>query len=161
MCIATNGLNIIPYIDDLVSIKVSHITITINAVDSIIGSEIYKWARYKGRTLYGIDAAKLILENQLKALKILQEKGVNVKVNSVVIPNINDNHMSDIAKEIACYNVDVHNCIPLIPIKETPFENLNTPTNEQIRIIRENAGKWVRQIEHCNRCRADACGLLK
>lgn len=161
LCISTNGLNLAPYVNDLVAINVSHITITINAVNPIIGSKIYKWARYRRRTLYGIDAAKLLLENQLEALRNLREKGVNVKVNSVVIPNVNDNHMSDIAKEIACYDVDVHNCIPLIPIKGTPFEDFSTLTNERIRTIREDASKWVRQIAHCNRCRADACGLLK
>ena len=43
LCIASNGLNIGPYLDDLAELNVSHVTITINAVDPKIGAKIYSW----------------------------------------------------------------------------------------------------------------------
>lgn len=33
LCVATNGLNLSPYLDELARLKVSHVTVTVNAVD--------------------------------------------------------------------------------------------------------------------------------
>ena len=41
LCVATNGLSIGPYLDDLAELEVSHVTITINAVDPLVGRKIY------------------------------------------------------------------------------------------------------------------------
>lgn len=160
LCLSTNGLNLRPYIDDLVSIGVSYVTITINAVDPQIGSKIYSWVNPDGTKLYGVEATELLLRNQLDSLKCLKERGVSVKVNTVVIPGINDNHVVDIAHVIASYKADLHNCIAMIPVKGTIFEPLGTMSVEDMNVIRKNAGRFLQQIHHCNRCRADAIGFL-
>jgi len=36
LCVASNGLNLPPYIDDLAAIGLSHITVTVNAVDPVV-----------------------------------------------------------------------------------------------------------------------------
>lgn len=160
LCLSTNGLNLEPYVDDLVSIKVSHITITINAVDPLIGGKIYRWVNYCGNFLYDGEAAELLLNKQLDSLKRLKEMGVCVKVNTVVIPGINDTHIPDIAKLIAQYKADIHNCIALIPVKGTAFEAIHEPSAELMDHIRHKASLFIKQIDHCKRCRADACGYL-
>jgi nitrogen fixation protein NifB len=43
LCVSTNGLDLLPYIDELARLQVSHVTITINAIDPQIGAEIYSW----------------------------------------------------------------------------------------------------------------------
>ncbi|HOV13664.1 MAG TPA: radical SAM protein, partial [Spirochaetota bacterium] len=45
LCLATNGLNILPYIDELAELNTSYFTITINAIKSDIASKIYAWIR--------------------------------------------------------------------------------------------------------------------
>ena len=40
LCVATNGLNLPPYLDELAKLKVSHVSITVNAVDPQIGAKI-------------------------------------------------------------------------------------------------------------------------
>ena len=44
-CLSTNGLNLKPYIDEIAELGVSHVTITINAVDPEITAKIYAWVR--------------------------------------------------------------------------------------------------------------------
>jgi nitrogen fixation protein NifB len=49
LCLATNGLNILPYINELKEFNISHVTITINAVDPEIVKKVYAWFRYDKR----------------------------------------------------------------------------------------------------------------
>ncbi|MBN2262314.1 MAG: radical SAM protein, partial [Prolixibacteraceae bacterium] len=48
-CLSTNGLNILPYIDDLEKLGTKHITLTINAIDISVLEKIYSWVRYDKR----------------------------------------------------------------------------------------------------------------
>ena len=51
-----------PYISELAELQVSHVTMTVNAVDPEIGARIYSWVR-DGKKLYrGLAAAELMLE---------------------------------------------------------------------------------------------------
>ncbi len=93
LCLATNGLNVGPYIEELASLNVSHVTITVNAIDPEIGAKIYSWVR-DGKVIYrGIDAARLLLSRQLDAIAALKAAGIVVKVNTIVIQGVNDHHV--------------------------------------------------------------------
>ena len=39
LCLATNGLGLPPYLDELAELQVSHVTLTVNAVDPEIGGQ--------------------------------------------------------------------------------------------------------------------------
>ena len=80
LCIATNGLNLLPYVDELAELKVSHVTVTVNAVDPEIGAKVYSWVRWNKRVLRADQGAELLLENQLAAIRRLKEKDIIVKV---------------------------------------------------------------------------------
>ncbi len=160
LCLATNGLVIGDYIDDLVDLNISHVTVTINAVKPEIGAKIYSWVRYKKRMYHGESAAELLINNQLNAVKKLKEKGIIVKVNTIIIPGVNDEHIEEIAEKCSEYCVDIFNCIPLYPVEDSVFENNELPSDELITKVRFKAGKYVKQMFHCKRCRADAVGLL-
>ena len=45
-CLSTNGLGLEPYIDEIAQLRVSHVTLTINAVDPNISADIYRWVRF-------------------------------------------------------------------------------------------------------------------
>ena len=51
LCLASNGLNVLPYVEDLKQLNLSHMSITINAVDPAIGEKIYSWIR-DGKVIY-------------------------------------------------------------------------------------------------------------
>ena len=101
LCVASNGLNVAPYAEELASLQVSHVTITVNAVDPAIGAKIYSWVR-DHKTIYrGEAAARLLLERQLSAIKALKAAGVTLKINTILVPGINDDHVEAVADQDA------------------------------------------------------------
>ncbi|NTV61588.1 MAG: radical SAM protein [Chlorobiaceae bacterium] len=160
LCVATNGLDVLPYIDELAELQVSHVTLTINAVDPKIGTEIYAWVRYQKRMYRDLEAAQLLLENQLAALQKLKRLGVTAKVNSIIIPGINDTHVIEVARQVAALGADILNCLPYYNTSETVFENIAEPEPALVKEIQEESGKLLPQMKHCARCRADAVGII-
>ena len=160
LCVATNGLGIGPYIDDLAQIQVSHVTVTVNAIDPAVAEKIYSWVRYGKRVFHPTEGVKILLEKQLEAITRLKEKGIVVKVNSIIIPGINDTHIPEVAKKMGEMHVDILNCVPYFPNQGATFENIPEPSKEMIAHIRKEAAKYISQMHHCTRCRADAVGLL-
>ncbi len=160
LCVATNGLDLPPCIDELAALQVSHVTLTINAIDPEIGAGIYSWARYNKKMYRGIDAAMLLIANQLESLKKLKEAGVTAKVNSIIIPGINDSHVIEVARKAAELGADILNCMPYYSTTETYFENIPEPSAEMVAEIQKATGVYLPQMMHCSRCRADAVGII-
>jgi nitrogen fixation protein NifB len=160
LCVATNGLNLEPYAEQLAQVKVSHVSVTVNGVDSAITEKIYSWVRDGKRVLRAGEGAEILLEKQFSGIRALKKNGVAVKINSIILPGINDNHMEDIALQMAELKVDILNCIPYYPNEGANFKDMNEPSPEMVAKIRKAAGKHIRQMHHCTRCRADAVGIL-
>ena len=160
LCLSTNGLMLAEYAADLHALGVGHVTITINAVDPAIACRIYHGARMDACVHSGRQTAELLLEKQEQALAALERLGFAVKVNTVVIPGINDEHVEEIARVAARFQVGLMNCIGLIPLPGTAVGALAAPSAKRMEELRGRAGKHVLQMRHCTRCRADAFGLL-
>jgi nitrogen fixation protein NifB len=160
LCVATNGLNAGPYVEELAKLNVSHVTMTVNAVDPEIGSLIYRWVR-DGKVIHRqTDAAKLLLERQLAAITALKAHGIAVKVNTIIIPGINDHHVRQVALRMAELGVDIQNCMTMYPNEGTRFADISEPSPELMSDLRRGVESIIPQMEHCTRCRADAVGLL-
>jgi nitrogen fixation protein NifB len=160
LCIASNGLNIAPYLDELAGLKVSHVTVTVNAVDPAIGARIYSWMRIGKRVVGPQKAAELLLARQLEAIQGLKARGILVKVNSIILPGINEDHIETVAERMKELGVDLFNCMPYCPSAGSEFEHLAEPSPGTVAAIRKAAGRHVPQMGHCTRCRSDAVGLL-
>ena len=160
LCLATNGLGIWPYIDELAQLGISHVTITLNTVDPEIGAEIYSFVRYGKKTLGPKAGAKLLLEKQLEAIAGIKEKGITTKVNTIIVPGVNEDHIEAVAEKMADLDVDILNCIPFYPNKGSAFAHLKEPSKEIVSSIRKKASRYIPQMYHCGRCRADAVGIL-
>jgi len=160
LCVATNGLNLPDWLDEVKKLEVSHVSITVNAVDPVISEKIYSWVRYGKRSLSPAKGAKILLEKQIESIKGLKQRGIIVKVNTIVLPGINDHHVGDIAKKMSCLNVDLLNCMPYFPNQGSNFSHLEEPSKRMMADIRSKAEPHIRQMLHCTRCRADAVGKL-
>jgi nitrogen fixation protein NifB len=160
LCVATNGLNAEPYVAELAQLQVSHVTLTVNAVDPEIGAQIYAWVRDERAIYRNEAAASLLWERQKQAIAALKNNGVIVKINTIVVPGINDAHTEDVAIEMRALGADIMNCIPLYPVKDTPFADREQLGAEPMRRLRKTVQDYLPQMEHCTRCRADAVGLL-
>jgi nitrogen fixation protein NifB len=160
LCVSSNGLTLSEYVPRLAAVDVSHVTVTVNAVDVNVGANVYEWISYRKKIYRGREGAEILLENQTKAIRLLKEHGIIVKVNTVVIPRVNEYHIPEISRYVAKLGADIQNCIPLIPVAGTPYESLEEPSPKVMRLIRAQTSLHIKQMSHCARCRADAVGLL-
>ena len=160
LCVASNGLEVAAHAKELAKLQVTHVTITVNAVDPEIGARIYPWVRAGYRVLRGIEGAAALLDRQRAAIAELKQHGVTVKINTIVIPDVNDEHAGTVAREVAALGADIMNCIPMFPVAGTPFEGLGELEHGKLKALRKETGESLPQMLHCTRCRADAAGLL-
>ncbi len=159
-CLSTNGLRLPEYAQDLIALGVTHVTVTMNAVDIRIGAKIIQYVKYNGMLFEGESAAAILLSNQLAGLRILTAAGIICKVNIVTLKGINDQHIPEIvktAKEIGCY---MTNIMPFIQVKGSIFENLEATSAQDLAELRKECSPVMKQMTHCKQCRADAVGTL-
>ncbi|MDA8096711.1 MAG: radical SAM protein [Desulforudis sp.] len=157
-CLSTNGLFLPGKVDRLALLGLKALTVTLNAVHPEIGSRIYEWVDYEGERLTGYDAADRLIKNQLEGIKRAVELGISVKVNTVLIPGINDSHVEEIAQTVKELGVHLMNIMPLYPAAS--FKDFARPTASQLQEVRSTASGILPQMTWCRQCRADAYGLL-
>lgn len=164
LCLSTNGLMLPDAVERLVNVGVDHVTVTINTLDADIAAQIYAWLWLDGERYSGREAGEILIARQLEGVRRLTAKGVLVKINSVLIPGINDGVLSDVSRELRASGAFIHNIMPLIarPEHGTVF-GLNgqpEPDAQMIAQVRERCGELMPQMTHCQQCRADAIGML-
>ncbi|EJW09473.1 Nitrogenase FeMo-cofactor synthesis FeS core scaffold and assembly protein NifB [Rhodovulum sp. PH10] len=164
LCISTNGLALPDHVDELVEMNVDHVTITINMVDPMIGAKIYPWIYFGNRRHTGLVASQILHERQMLGLEMLTERGILVKVNSVLIPGINDHHLAEVNAAVKARGAFLHNIMPLIsdPAHGTCFglTGQRGPTHAELMAVQDACSGGVNLMRHCRQCRADAVGLL-
>jgi nitrogen fixation protein NifB len=125
-----------------------------------VGEKIYPWVRFNKRVYRGIEAAEVLIKRQLDAVKKLKENGITVKINSIVIPGVNDHHIEEIAKTVSELGADILNALPIFPTDGTMFEDALQPDVAFMQELRTKISEFIPQMHHCTRCRADAVGIL-
>lgn len=160
LCVATNGLALPAHADALADAGVSHVTVTINAVDPDIGKWLYAWVRDGKNVLRGRPAAELLWTRQSEGIRKLVARGVTVKVNTIVVPGINDEHVGAVAAACKALGATIHNCMAMIPVAGAEFADVPQPSGEEMAAARAAAAEHLPQMEHCARCRADAVGRI-
>ncbi len=156
-CVATNGLLLPEKVEKLIDVGVTSVTVTINAVDPEIGTRIYSFVRYHDKTYRGVEGAKLLIENQFLGVKRASEAGLNIKVNTVLIPEINFEQIKEIARRSRDSGATLMNIIPLIPLNR--FEKERAPDCDELTMARTIAEEFLPQFRLCRQCRADAVGV--
>jgi nitrogen fixation protein NifB len=164
LCLSTNGLMLPNHVEKIKSLNVDHVTITINMVDPEIGSKIYPWIRWQRKRIKGVEAARILHERQMEGLQALQEADILCKVNSVMIPGINDKHLPEVNKAIRARGAFLHNIMPLISAPEhgTYFglTGQRGPNPKELKEVQDECSGNMKMMRHCRQCRADAVGLL-
>ncbi|MGQ9371363.1 nitrogenase cofactor biosynthesis protein NifB [Azospirillum sp. ST 5-10] len=164
LCLSTNGLALPDHVERLRSMNVDHVTITINMVDPAVGERIYPWIFFDHRRWTGRDAARILHERQMQGLEMLTAAGILVKVNSVMIPGINDQHLVEVNAAVKARGAFLHNIMPLIsdPAHGTHFglTGQRGPTAQELKALQDRCEGDMKLMRHCRQCRADAVGLL-
>ncbi|CAA7602346.1 cyclic pyranopterin phosphate synthase [Acididesulfobacillus acetoxydans] len=157
-CLSSNGLLLPEKLPELLALGLSHITVTLNTLDTPSALQIYGYVRWQGQTLIGRPAVTMLLENQLLGIEQAVRAGLHVKVNTVVIPGINDTRLTVLAREIKQRGVEIHNLLPLIP--QGKFALRPAPRPADMHHYRQELGRVLPQMSHCRQCQADAIGLV-
>ncbi len=156
-CISTNGLLLPDSVGRLKKLRISTLTVTVNAINPKTAAKIYDFVILDGKTYKGLEAVKILLESQKAGIKKAVEAGLTTKINTVLIPQINMKEIPRIAKFYGKIGADIMNIMPLIPIHKLVTEK--PPSCEQIRSTRDKSEKYIKQFRHCKQCRADAAGI--
>lgn len=156
-CMSTNGLLLAERADELIELGIDTLTVTVNAVDPKIQAKIISGIYYQGQRYHGEEAAKLLIDNQLEGIRRISAAGITVKVNTVLIMEINRDHIKDIAKAVSEAGARMYNIIPLIP--QHKLKDCVEPACIDIDNARREAEGYIDVFRHCQRCRADAVGI--
>nr|BAF47147.1 NifB [Zehria sp. KO68DGA] len=164
LCLSSNGLMVPEYVDRIKELNIDHVTLTINMIDPEIGAKIYPWVRYNRKRYKGVEGVKILHEKQMEALDALKEADILCKVNSVMIPGINDEHLAEVNEVIRSKGAFLHNIMPLISAPEhgTHFglTGQRGPTPKELKALQDKCSGNMKMMRHCRQCRADAVGLL-
>jgi nitrogen fixation protein NifB len=164
LCVSTNGLTLPDHVERLSQYNIDHVTITINMVDPEVGAKIYPWIYHNKKRYTGVEAAQILTERQLKGLEMLTERGILSKINSVMIPGVNDHHLVEVNKAVKSRGAFLHNIMPLISAPEhgTVFgmTGQRGPTAQELKALQDSCEGEMNMMRHCRQCRADAVGLL-
>jgi nitrogen fixation protein NifB len=164
LCVSTNGLALPGMTDRLVDAGVGHVTVTVNMLDPEIGERIYPWIVLGGKRIDGREASRILSERQLEGIERLAARGVLVKVNSVLIPGVNDAHIPEVSRKVRALGAFLHNVMPLVSAPEHGthygLTGQREPTPAELESVREACGGGAELMRHCRQCRADAVGLL-
>ncbi|WP_275098897.1 nitrogenase cofactor biosynthesis protein NifB [Sedimenticola hydrogenitrophicus] len=164
LCVSTNGLTLPDQVEELCKHNIDHVTITINCVDPDVGAKIYPWIFWNNRRIKGRKGAEILIKQQQKGLKMLTERGILVKVNSVMIPGVNDAHLEEVSKVVKANGAFLHNVMPLIAEAEhgTFYGVMGQrgPTHGELQALQDQCAGDMNMMRHCRQCRADAVGML-
>lgn len=164
LCVSTNGLALPDAVEELSKHNIDHVTITINCLDPEVGAKIYPWIFWENKRIHGIEGARILIEQQQKGLEMLVAKGILVKVNSVMIPGVNDKHLAEVSKTVKAKGAFLHNVMPLIAEAEhgTFYGVMGQrgPSPEELMELQDACSGDMNMMRHCRQCRADAVGML-
>lgn len=156
-CLCTNGLLLEEKLGAMTEAGVSTFTVTVNASDSRVGEDIYSWVEYRGVVYRGQEAATLLIDKQFRGIRQAIGAGYFLKVNTVLIPGVNDRHLPELARHLRDAGVTLMNILPLIPAGN--MRGHARPTCEELGTARQLCGDVIPQFHRCRQCRADVVYL--
>ncbi|MDR0561355.1 MAG: radical SAM protein [Spirochaetaceae bacterium] len=156
-CLSTNGLLLERYASDLYRVGVRTVTVTVNGVDPAILSRICAQVLLDGKKYEGLEGAALLIDAQKRGIRNAADLGMLVKINIVLIPPINGDHIRETARTVRDLGAGIINVIPLIPQHE--FAGYPAPDCGELSRAREAAEAYLPVFRHCRHCRADAAGI--
>ena len=152
-CVSTNGLLLEQELPRMLAAGISALTVTVNAPNPDVGERVYLWARHQGASCRGRAAAEVVIENQFRGIRSALDAGLSVKVNTVLIPGVNDLHMVELAEKLKASGVRLMNIVPLLPSGR--MAHRRPPTCHELKLARLDCEEHVPQFRKCKQCRAD------
>lgn len=157
LCLSTNGLLLSNSLSRLIELGVGMVTVTVNTVDPGTAGAIYSHAIVDGHVLKGRAAAKAIVDSQIPGVRRAAGAGLLVKVNTILMPGINQDEIAQVARAAREAGACIQNVIPLIPLGG--LRDRRPPSCFELSQARREAAAHLEQFTRCRQCRADSVGV--
>jgi nitrogen fixation protein NifB len=135
-CLSTNGLRLPERAKELIDVGVKTVTVTVNAVDPFILDKVVSHIVFEGKKITGPAMGEILTTKQLDGIRKVSDLGATVKVNTVLVPGVNDEHIEDIARAVSEAGAHIYNVIPLIPQHE--LSHIEEPDCDMLHQARED-----------------------
>lgn len=160
LCLSTNGLLLPERLPELLALGLSHLTVTINAAGPEVGAKVYSWVKLGDKLLRGEEGFEALFERQVEGLTLAAGAGLKVKVNMVLIPELNLQEVAPLAELSSQRGAHIFNIMPCVPAPGSPFYGMRPPSILELREARREAAAFLPVMTHCRQCRSDAAGVL-
>lgn len=157
LCLGTNGLLLPEYAPRLQALGVSALTVTVNFLAPETGARLCPRVHLDGRWLEGTAGARQLVARQIAGIERARALGLAVKLNTVLVPGINEQEMVPIARLGARLGVTLMNVMPLKPAGR--LASWPAPSEKHLCGLRCQLETILPQFLRCSQCRADACGV--
>jgi nitrogen fixation protein NifB len=157
ICMSTNGTLLEDNVEWLRKTKIDTITVSMSTANISTASLIYEWARFRDGTHQDEEMGSRIVDSQLRGICKASNIGIHVKVNSILIPEINMQDILPLAREISRAGAALQNIVPLVP--NGSFTSYRAPTIKELTDLRNEASTFMKQFLHCRQCRSDVVGI--
>jgi nitrogen fixation protein NifB len=128
-----------------------------SAIHAETAAQIYEWARLDGFRVTGEAMGEAIIKRQISGISVAVEAGIIVKVNTILIPGINEREIGEIARAISRAGADLQNIVPLVPAGN--MMDRRPPSQAEIADARSIAAQYIPQFAYCMQCRSDVVGI--
>lgn len=149
ICLSTNGVKLGEKAKMLSQYSVRSVSVSFNAIEPATATLLYggpseKWG-------------ERIIGKQLKGIRLAREEDIPVKVNTILIPGMNDKEISEIARVVRDEDALLQNIVPLVP--RGKLEKHRAPDSKELMTARNQAAEYIQQFTHCMQCRSDVVGI--
>lgn len=156
-CLSTNGTLLEEAVGMLCNLDVSTVSVSMSTQSYDIASNLYEWATINGRILQGASMAREIVTRQLRGIRTAADAGICVKVNTILIPELNGSDIVSLSRRISDVGAQIQNIVPLISCGAR--SSLRAPSTRELDVARSAASSNIRQFMHCRQCRSDVVGI--
>jgi nitrogen fixation protein NifB len=157
ICLSTNGILLQKSVDRLSGIGVDTISVSMSAIRPDTISRLYRSAVVGTERLEGEELGQIIPKNQLSGIQDASENGISVKVNTILIPQLNQEEIPELSRKIEAAGANLQNIVPLIP--RGAMCDLSAPSLDELYEARRISSAIIPQFRHCKQCRSDVVGI--
>jgi len=145
--LVVDGPLLAEYLDELLELGVHHVVLRMDAATVKVAWRVYGRAFYRGDLLVGPEAARLVLEEGRRAVRLLVAEHIPVAIRFTAIPTVNVRDLPAIAAFAADEGVERIDIVPHAPMLRAPLAKAGTPTPPELAACRAVVARAYRDAE--------------
>jgi len=146
LCICTNGLLLKEKAREISQLNVKIVEVSINAVFADSFTKLYSRIVNNGDVLSAsAQTAEYMLKRQFEGIEACLELGMEVKVNTVYFPGINDRDIMEISNR--CLRLGINHMCIISGSPRGKFRGIRMPTLAELASVQQEVSKIIPEVE--------------